>query len=88
MGGCQKSWSLFGYPIIIRCRTIFGTPKRDHNFDNHAYSGSFGSRVQSLSPLLDKFAAYSTPSPNSLAAASEVQYDAVGTKKEAQKCCS
>ena len=28
MGGCQKLWSLCGYPKYIRCRTIIRTQKR------------------------------------------------------------
>ena len=38
MGGCQNFGPLLG-PLIIRCRIILRTPKRDHNLDNHPYVG-------------------------------------------------
>ena len=36
MGGCQKYGPFLG-TLNIRGRIIIGTPKRDHNFDNHPY---------------------------------------------------
>ena len=38
MGGFQNYGPFLGI-LNIRCRIIVGTPKRDHNFDNHLYSG-------------------------------------------------
>ena len=34
MGGCQNYGPFWGI-LASRCRTILGTPKRDHNFDTH-----------------------------------------------------
>ena len=36
MGGCQNYGPFLG-TLSIRCRTIIGTQKGDHNFDNHPY---------------------------------------------------
>ena len=38
MGGCQNYGPFLGI-LNIRGRIIIGTPKRDHNFDNHPYKG-------------------------------------------------
>ena len=49
-GWLSKLGSLFGYPKNW-CRIKIGTPKRDHNFDNHPYGyyKGLGFRVQSSS---------------------------------------
>ena len=39
MGGCQK-YGPFLVPGIIR-HLVFRGPKRDHNFDNHPYMGTY-----------------------------------------------
>ena len=39
MGGCQNYGPFLG-ALNIRCRTIIGTQKRGHNFDNHPYESS------------------------------------------------
>ena len=36
MGGCQNYGPFLG-TLNTRCRTVMGTPKRDHNVDNHPY---------------------------------------------------
>ena len=36
MGGCQNYGPYFG-TLNIRCRTIIGTPKREHNLDSHPH---------------------------------------------------
>ena len=37
MGGCQHQGPFLGI-LNNRCRIIIGTPKRDHNFDNHPHT--------------------------------------------------
>ena len=37
MGGCQNYGPFLG-TLNIRCRSIVGIQKRDHNFDNHPYN--------------------------------------------------
>ena len=34
VGGCQNCGPFLG-TLYIRCRSIIGYPKKDHNFDNH-----------------------------------------------------
>ena len=34
MGGCQNYVPFLG-TLNIRCRIIIGTPRKNHNFDNH-----------------------------------------------------
>ena len=36
MGGCQNDGPFWG-TLNMRCRTITGIQKRDHNFDNHPH---------------------------------------------------
>ena len=36
-GGCQNCGPFLG-TLNIRCRTIIGIQKRDHNFDNHPFA--------------------------------------------------
>ena len=48
MGGCQNYGPFLG-ALHIRCRTIMGNPKRDHNFDNHPYGGRSKGRVSERS---------------------------------------
>ena len=36
MSGCQNYGPFLG-TLNIGCRIIIGTPKRDHNLDNHPY---------------------------------------------------
>ena len=38
MGGCPNSGPFWG-TLDNRCRMIIGTPKWDHNFDNHPHGG-------------------------------------------------
>ena len=37
MGDCQN-YGPFLCTLDIRCRIMIGTPKRDHNFDNHPHA--------------------------------------------------
>ena len=39
MGGCH--YGLFLGPYYSTAPNIQGTPKRDHNFDNHPYRGTY-----------------------------------------------
>ena len=44
MGGYQNHGPLLG-PLNTRCRIIFRTPKKDHNFDNHPCRSSYGTGI-------------------------------------------
>ena len=49
MGGCQN-YVPFLDNLNIRGRIIIGTPKKDHNFDNHTYA-SLQPALRAKSPV-------------------------------------
>ena len=57
MGGCQNCGPFLG-TLNIRCRSMIGIHKKDHNFDNHPYTSlrhcpAFSSHKQDI-PTADR----------------------------------
>ena len=73
--GSYQNYGPFWGTLNNRCRVIIGTPKRDHNFDNHPYAPQTMQSlvIADLSPKLSAHESSLNPRPVSGARAPRIR---------------